>query len=59
LKLKNPKFIERPIKDLRFEIKVANKHEKKGIFTNCTALKWGNKQKKSCLKLNKELRIPP
>jgi hypothetical protein len=59
LKLKNPKLTKRPIRDLRFEIKVTNKHEKKRIFTNCTALKWGNKPKKSCFKMNKELRVTP
>jgi hypothetical protein len=39
LKLKNPKLTEKTIRDLRFEIKVAKKYEKKIIFTNCTTLK--------------------
>ncbi len=59
LKLKNPKLTEKTIRDLRFEIKVAKKYEKKIIFTNCTTLKWSNKPKKSCLKMNEELRITP
>jgi hypothetical protein len=47
LKLKNPKLTKGPIRDLRFEIKVANKHENKKNIYKLYCLKMRPQAKKS------------